>query len=120
MPRNHVSASFLLFSGNGHLDQPVQTRDYALNAAAALQIDNGVVAWREDIARADDVGTPEEYDAVSVCMRRRLVNDLNPLAIKVHGLFISDVGIGRQRSERDCRLTRGWRRAHAIKHLLMR
>ncbi len=58
--------------------------DFAMNAAALRDIDDGETRGVEDIAGHDDVGAAEEDNGIAVGMRRRLMEDFNALAVEVH------------------------------------
>src|SRR5438128_8865291 len=52
-------APFHVVGRNGQLPQTVQCLDPSVHTASVLQVDDGIFGGIENIARADDVGTPE-------------------------------------------------------------
>src|SRR5438034_3837761 len=74
-------APFHVLGRNRHLPQAVQSLDHSLKTAPVLQVDDGIFGGIENIARADDVGTPEKYDAVAV-RGRRLMEYLDRFTVK--------------------------------------
>ena len=95
MTRNHVCAAFLLVSRNRNLvNEAIQRVDDSLDAAAFFQVDDGIAHRRENVARAYDIGAAKKYEAVSIRMRRRLMKDLNRLAVKEKVLLIRRECVG--------------------------
>ncbi len=84
--RNDHRSAFDVVGWNHHLPKPVQPLEDALETASRLQVDRRVSRWIKEIPRTDDVGTPEQHDAVAV-RRRRLVKDLHGLAVEVDVLL---------------------------------
>ncbi len=74
-------APFHVVGRNRHLPQAVQSLEHSLKTPSGLQVDDGVLRGIENIAGADDVGTPEQHDAVPV-RGRRLMKDLDRLAVE--------------------------------------
>src|SRR5438552_16597181 len=86
MPGDDHRAPFHVVGRNRHLSQAVQSLDHSLKTPSVLQVDDGVFRGIENIARADDVGTPEKYDAVAV-RGRRLMEYLDRFTVKVEVLL---------------------------------
>ena len=72
--------------GHGQVDEAVERRDLALDAAAAFDVDDGKLPRVEHVACDDDIGSSEEREEVAVGVRGRLVQHLDRLAVEVHGL----------------------------------
>src|SRR4051812_2801179 len=93
---DHRSALGHVFS-DGHVQNPVERSDFAINAAAAAQI-----YWRIDIAVidvacCDHIGTPEKYDAVAIGNGVRHVENLYRLIVgeAIQRVLVDKVRINR-------------------------
>ena len=69
LPRNDVGATFVLVTGHGHIEDIVQGVNLALNAAALIEIDEGIRGGEENIAGDDHVRLPENHQTISVRTR---------------------------------------------------
>src|SRR5207248_10371449 len=58
---------------HGQIDEAIERRNLALNAPAALDVDDGKLSRVEDVAGDDDIGLPEKSEDVAVGVRRGLV-----------------------------------------------
>ena len=92
VPRDDHRSAFRVRAHGGQVDQPVQTFDDRLNAAAGFQVNERITGEVEQIARAHYVGLAEQDDTVPVRIRR-LMHDLNRLAVEVELLLRRRVGI---------------------------
>ena len=60
----------------------VQTFEYAIDAAARIDIDDGKRVHVEEIAGRDDVGAAKEHEAIAVGGRVRHMDDLHAFLVE--------------------------------------
>src|SRR5438093_10196130 len=80
MAGNDHRAAFHVVGRNRHLSQAIQSVDHTLKTASLVQVDDGIFGGIENIARADDIGAPEKYNAVAV-PRPRLMEYLDRFTV---------------------------------------
>src|SRR5665213_345375 len=118
MPRDDVGAAVLRDERdrrNREIHEPVERVDFALHAAAARDVDDRKPRRVEHVARCHDIGSAEEDDAVTVGVRRRLMQHLDAFSVEVHVLPLLVVGFCRPRGGRKRRRL-SCRRAHPRQH----
>src|SRR6267142_1590979 len=89
VPRDYVSSVFEPRKRKGwnrKLDQLIQRVDLPLDGSASCQVDDGKPRRVEHVTRDDDVVAAEEDGTVAVRMCVQQVDDLDSLAIQVHGI----------------------------------
>src|SRR5258705_2831428 len=87
--RDYVSPVFEPWKRKGwnrKIDQLIQRVDLPLDGSASCQVDDGKPRRVEHVTRDDDVVAAEEDCTVAVRMGVRQVDDLDSLAIHVHGI----------------------------------
>src|SRR5262249_22661893 len=72
------------YRGDGQIDETIERCDLALDAAAALDVDNGELAGIEYVAGNDDIGSPEERKHIAIGVCCSLVQYFDRLAVHVH------------------------------------
>ena len=101
---NDQRAAFLQGRRHGEIDNAIQRVDNALNAAAAIEIDDRVAGGDENVAGADDVGAAKEDQAVAIGVRRGLMEQDDGLIVEVQVFLLAAVDIGGQSAEGSGRL----------------
>src|SRR5262249_47012187 len=92
---DNVGAAFFVVLGDNQIEDAIERRDLAVDAASALEIDQRVRGGIEDIARRDDVRMAEKYYAGAACMRCRLVDHVYGFLVEVQLLLALDVRLCR-------------------------
>src|SRR3989304_4128804 len=82
MTGNDISAALTLVLGYGQVEELVQSIDRTLEGASAFGVDTRISVDRENVTGADHIGVTEIDDGVTIRMRRRNVNQFNPLTVK--------------------------------------
>jgi hypothetical protein len=72
------------YRGYGQFDETIQGRDLALDATAAIDVDDGKLPRVEYVAGENDIGSPEEREDVAIGVRCSLAKYFDCLAIQVH------------------------------------
>ena len=100
--RNDPRAALAAVLGNGEIENLIQAVDDALNAAALLDVDDGIADGRKEVAGADHFGVTEEHDAVAVRVRRRRVIDDHRFTVEVFRQLVElvEIRVGRPRCRR--------------------
>ena len=89
-------AAFHHVLDDGDVENPVECIDGALNAAAAREVDDGILRHVEEIARDHDIRSAEVDDAVAIGVRRLGVRDNHAFAVdEVQLLLVAEVGLAR-------------------------
>jgi hypothetical protein len=81
--------------GHCQLTQTIECRDLSLDAAAALDVNDGKPARVHHVTGNDDVRAPEEGEDIAVGVRRWLVQDLDRLIVQVQILSLVMKRFGR-------------------------
>src|ERR1700744_5419287 len=97
----------------------VQRQDFALHAAAAFDVDEGISAGSENIAGADYVRTSKKNQTVAVGVRVRLVVDDDGFAVEMQVFQRGSILVNREAGLRKGRLA-GNRRRQAVQHVFLR
>src|SRR5262249_35038748 len=72
------------YRGYGQIDETIERRDLALDAAAAFDVDDRKLSRIEHVAGNHDIGSPEEREDVAIAVSRRLAQNFDRLAVQVH------------------------------------
>src|SRR5450631_2857330 len=99
MPGDDQGAALLVCRGNRQIEDLIETLNNARDVAALREIDHRIGRGHEEIAGADDVRAPEKYQAVTVGVRVRGVERLDPLVVEVE-LFPVEERVGGPEPER--------------------
>src|SRR5439155_21397502 len=92
MAWNNHRAAFLLLGRDSYIEDKIQRIDEAVDAAAILQVDDGIVCGGEDVPGEHDIGTTEEHNAVAVCVRRLRMKHLDGFTVEEQLLSVSKEG----------------------------
>src|SRR5690606_36701045 len=90
MAGKHKRAAVLAVHRDDQIDERVERGDDALEASARLEIDDGIARRHEHVARRDHVGAAEEYEAVPISVRVRLMDDADPFPVEVDLLLVAE------------------------------
>ena len=119
MPRHEHRASFLGRRRNDDVEDRVQGGDEPVDRAAAGAIDHRETVHHKNISGRHHIGTAEERDHVAIGVGRRLIQQLDRLAVQIQLLLLIKKRIaGPQPAVERLFFAKG--PAHAKQHVLVR
>ena len=69
---------------NGRVHQLLQRSNFALDASALRDIDYRETPGIKNITRHNNIGPPKKHNRIAICVRSRLMEDFNTLAVELH------------------------------------
>src|SRR5213593_1231625 len=115
---NDIRAAFLFVLRDTQFDDLIESRQNTLQTAAVLPVDDGICHCREQVARGNDVGPAEEYQAVAIGVGCGNMDDLDTLSVE-QPVFIRCKSLCRPCVKWRWGLTACWR-THFPQYVLMR